>query len=242
MELPEWLYCALSRKQMRQAIARHMIKFHSRNPLLFTEHLQKLRRQRKPQSIIIRVAARAAIEAGTHFEPTDNGYYADQLSIEYISCNKLPGRYEKLQRIDGAGGIVLRAKQEQEILLLLKREGDNMEWVLPKGRRKTGERRRQTALREVKEETGIAALKVKKFLGRVGYFVITGKQVVYKRVSYYLMRCGDPAGSLRVRTSEGFVEGQWVSLEDALLLTNPARAHTVLDRLLNKSRRAVTLV
>src|SRR5262249_25323100 len=159
-------------------------------------------------------------------------YSVDRISIEHFSCRKLPGRYEKLQRVDTAGGIVLRNGQEPEILLLLKREGDNMEWVLPKGRRKPGERRRQTALREVEEETGIDNLKVKKFLGREGYFVVNSKRVTYKRVSYYLMYCTDPDGSpLRVRTVEGFVEGRWVNLSEAMKLTNPTRNYSILDSL-----------
>src|SRR5262249_13330295 len=124
-----------------------------------------------------------------------------------------------------------------EILLLLKREGDNMEWVLPKGRRKPGERRRQAALREVQEETGIDALKVKKFLGREGYFVVNGKRVTYKRVSFYLMYCADPNGSLSVSAVEGFVEGRWVKPQEALHLTNPTRAYATLNSLVKRPKK-----
>jgi 8-oxo-dGTP pyrophosphatase MutT (NUDIX family) len=232
-ELPIWLYCALTRKQMRQAIAQKGLKSSNTHPLLLTENLQKLRRSRKKaQSVMIRIAARAAARAGSNFELYEGSYWVDRLSIEHFSCGKLSGRYQKLQRVDTAGGLVLRPNQEVEILLLLKREGDNMEWVLPKGRRKPGERRRQTALREVKEETGIAEIKVKKFLGREGYFVINSKRVTYKRVSYYLMYCANPVGEpLKVRTVEGFVEGRWVSLEEAMELTNPTRAYSILDTL-----------
>lgn len=226
---------------MKQAIAERALVSSPVSPLIFTEKIQQLRRRRKPKSILIRVAAHNAYFAGTNFEPNGKFYLADRLSLEHISCSKLPGRYPKLVRVDGAGGIVMRAKPyDQEVLLLLKSEGDNTGWVLPKGRRKPGERRRQTALREVQEETGIKSLKVKKYLGREGYFVLQNKRVIYKRISYYLMFCTDPNGSLRVHTDEGFIDGRWMKLPEALRLTNPTRAHTILNSLVvKKKKRAV---
>lgn len=230
-ELPAWLYCALTRKQMSDVIAHRVLKSGKKNPIKLTKTREQLRSFRKPRAILVRVAAQAAVQSGAHFEITKGGFLVDKVSLEYLSCSKLTGHYEKLQRIDGAGGVVLRDKQEQTILLLLKREGKNLDWVLPKGKRERGETRRQTALREVEEETGITSLKVKKFLSREGYFVITKQQVIYKHVSYYLMYSLDPSGTLNVKEKEGFIDGQWVKLDQALLLTNPTRAHITLGRL-----------
>jgi 8-oxo-dGTP pyrophosphatase MutT (NUDIX family) len=180
---------------------------------------------------LVKVASGAASKAGIHFEPIKGGYHVGQIPLSYLSCDKVPGRYEKLSRIDCAGGIVLRTKQNPEVLLLLKNEGDQFDWVLPKGRRKPGESRQEAALREVQEETGLTALKIKKFLGREGYFVVSNKTVTYKRISYYLMYSLDPNVSLNVRTREGFVDGNWVEIPEAISLTNPTRAHNILGHL-----------
>ena len=51
-----------------------------------------------------------------------------------------------------AGGVVLVGNA---ILLLKKYNGD---WVLPKGKVEPGETHEETALREVKEETGVKAV------------------------------------------------------------------------------------
>ncbi|KAF0249894.1 MAG: AP4A hydrolase [bacterium] len=199
--------------------------------MILAKTRQQLQQTRKTRTTLVRIAAQAAAEAGMHFEPIKGGYHVSKLPLQYISCSKLSGRYEKLLRIDCAGGIVLRTKQDPEILLLLKAEGDQLDWVLPKGRRKAGETRQQTALREVQEETGLTALKIKKFLGREGYFVVSNKNVSYKRISYYLMYSLDPNVSLNVQEREGFIDGQWVELPEALSLTNPTRAHNILTRL-----------
>ncbi|MBI4851420.1 MAG: NUDIX domain-containing protein [Acidobacteria bacterium] len=229
-KLPIWLYCALTRKQLTDAIASRVLRSSVTAPLILTKTRQQLQQVRKPRTILVRVAAQAAAQAGAIFESIKGGYHTSKLSLQYISCSKLSGRYQKLTRVDCAGGIVLRTKQDPEILLLLKAEGDQLDWVLPKGRRKAGENRQQTAIREVQEETGLTALKIKKFLGREGYFVVSNKSVSYKRISYYLMYSLEP-NSLSVQEREGFIDGRWVNIADALSLTNPTRAHNILNRL-----------
>lgn len=221
----------MTRKQLNSAISTRVLHSSVTAPLILAKTRQQLQRSRKARTTLVRVAAQAAAEDGMHFEPIKGGYHVNKLPLQYISCSKLSGRYQKLSRIDCAGGIVLRAKEDPEIFLLLKAEGDQLDWVLPKGRRKTGENRQQTALREVQEETGLTALKIKKFLGREGYFVVSNKNVSYKRITYYLMYNLDPSVSPSVQEREGFVDGRWVKLPEALLLTNPTRAHNVLNRL-----------
>ena len=54
--------------------------------------------------------------------------------------------------IKAGGGLVMNAKGE---VLLIFRRGS---WDLPKGKKEKGEKRKQTALREVQEETGIQNL------------------------------------------------------------------------------------
>ena len=56
-----------------------------------------------------------------------------------------------------AGGVIYRcrASRQIEVALIAHRKGES--WRLPKGRTEPGETLRETALREVREETGLCA-------------------------------------------------------------------------------------
>lgn len=233
--LPVWLYCTLTRKQMLEGFARGMIRSSVSLPLILAKSQQAITACRKPRAITVKVATLAAVSSGANFQPIRGGYHANQIPLEAISCTKLPGRYEKLHRIEGAGGIVIRAKQE--ILLLLKAEGEQLDWVLPKGRRKRGESRQEAALRETLEETGLKQVKIKKFLGHEGYFIFSNKHVTYKRIGYYLMYCSDVNSAVYPEHREGFIDGRWVDLAQALTLTTETRAHSMLQRAMEEMRR-----
>ena len=61
-------------------------------------------------------------------------------------------------------------------------------WALPKGKIDPGERPEETALREVREETGVEGALVEK-LGDVRYtYTRRGGERVFKVVSFYLLR------------------------------------------------------
>jgi len=59
--------------------------------------------------------------------------------------------------IEGSGGVVERDTPGGPLVAIIYRERYGPEWALPKGKRQPGETWQQTALREVKEETGIDA-------------------------------------------------------------------------------------
>jgi len=82
------------------------------------------------------------------------------------------------------GGVVIfRGK----ILLLYKNINGKYEgWVLPKGTVEPGEEYKETALREVKEETGANAT-IMKFVGTSDYTFQVPDDIVNKQVHWYLM-------------------------------------------------------
>lgn len=82
------------------------------------------------------------------------------------------------------GGVVIfRGK----ILLLYKNFRNKYEgWVLPKGTVEEGEEYKQTALREVKEESGTDA-EIIKYIGRSQYTFNVPDGMVDKEVHWYLM-------------------------------------------------------
>ena len=82
------------------------------------------------------------------------------------------------------GGVVIfRGK----ILLLYKNYKNKYEgWVLPKGTVEAGEEFKETALREVKEETGVDA-SIVKYVGKSQYNFTVPEDMVNKEVHWYLM-------------------------------------------------------
>ena len=91
-------------------------------------------------------------------------------------------------------------------------------WALPKGLVDAGERPEQTALREVREETGVEAALVGK-LGDIKYVYTrswAGSERVFKVVSFYLLRyesgkVGEIAPEMRIEVRRV----EWIALEDA---------------------------
>ena len=82
------------------------------------------------------------------------------------------------------GGIVI---YKWKILLLYKNQnGRYMGWVLPKGTVEEGETYRQTALREVKEESGANA-SIIKYVGTSHYSFNIPEDIVEKEAHWYLM-------------------------------------------------------
>ena len=81
------------------------------------------------------------------------------------------------------GVIIYRGK----ILLLYKNFRNKYEgWVLPKGTVEEGETFEQTALREVKEESGVKA-EIVKYIGKSEYDFHVANDTVEKEVHWYLM-------------------------------------------------------
>jgi 8-oxo-dGTP pyrophosphatase MutT (NUDIX family) len=88
-----------------------------------------------------------------------------------------------------AGGVVYRRSDEGVELVLAARRtrrGD-LAWGLPKGLVEPDETREQTAVREVREETGIEA-DVQASLGAIRYFYVWEGVRVRKEVHFFLMR------------------------------------------------------
>lgn len=82
------------------------------------------------------------------------------------------------------GGVVI---YKWKILLLYKNQnGRYMGWVLPKGTVEEGETFKETALREVKEESG-ADGEIIKYVGKTQYVFQGSDDTVNKTVHWYLM-------------------------------------------------------
>ena len=123
---------------------------------------------------------------------------------------------KKPVKYQAAGGVVVNAKGDRVLLLLRPhRPGPDgqPEVRLPKGHIEPGESRRETALREVREEAGLGELEIVADLGHQTIeFDWQGRHYVRDEF-YFLMRL--PAGAT-VAPPEDQFERLWLPWDEAL--------------------------
>jgi 8-oxo-dGTP diphosphatase len=78
-------------------------------------------------------------------------------------------RQDQAEVVEAAGGVLWRETSSGRKLAIIHRKRYD-DWSLPKGKRESGERWEETALREVREETGCRP-KLGKFIGSASYVI-----------------------------------------------------------------------
>lgn len=130
-----------------------------------------------------------------------------------------------------AGGVVYK-RTENGLEVLICKDAGYHRWVLPKGLVNPGETFEQTAVREVREETGVHARLIVT-LGDPEQYVYTARGVrVYKSVHYFLLEY--ESGTIDDHDHE-MEDVRWVTFEVALQMLAYDGAKNVL-------RRAKTLI
>ena len=121
-------------------------------------------------------------------------------------ANRVPVRIER-----SAGGVVVRLVAGGWHALLIRDPGGN--WSLPKGHIEEGETLRDTAAREVEEETGIRPDAVGPRLDTVDWLFRRRSGLVHKYCTFFLMR--SRSGRPTPQRSEGISACEWFPLPDA---------------------------
>ena len=115
-----------------------------------------------------------------------------------------------------AGGVVWRRTAAGDIEVVLCGRQSDGSWALPKGTPDPGETLKETALREVREETGLV-VKPTDNLGTIDYW-FTMKGVRYhKQVFHWLM---EVVGGDIAEHDHEFDEVAWVPLAKAIEMVN----------------------
>ena len=89
-----------------------------------------------------------------------------------------------------AGGIVFKRVKTHNLLWLLAQHSQHKGWVFPKGLigdNIKGEKSEETAVREVKEETGVEGKIIKKLPNPATYWYVWQGDKRFKTVYYFLM-------------------------------------------------------
>jgi 8-oxo-dGTP pyrophosphatase MutT (NUDIX family) len=121
-----------------------------------------------------------------------------------------------VKREFSAGGVLVRRMAGREWVAAIRPGGkpDGV-WALPKGLIGRGEGAEATALREVAEETGLAATPIAK-LGDVRYVYTWRGERVFKVVSFFLLRYrGGRIDDVPARFRREVEEARWLPLEEA---------------------------
>jgi len=113
-----------------------------------------------------------------------------------------------------AGGVVVRRLRGDWHVAAI-RPGGKTVWALPKGLIAPGEDPAATAVREVKEETGVDGRLVEK-LGDVRYVYTWEGERVFKVVSFYLFRyTGGRLGEIPPEHAHEVDATRWLPLDEA---------------------------
>jgi 8-oxo-dGTP pyrophosphatase MutT (NUDIX family) len=116
--------------------------------------------------------------------------------------------------IKAGGGLVINPFGK--VLLIFRRSV----WDLPKGKQDPGESLAETAIREVREETGLTDLKIVEKMGNGYHCYMMSKQRTLKRTRWYLMQSQAP-DKLILQKEEGIQDAAWFDPRELPKLTMP---------------------
>jgi 8-oxo-dGTP pyrophosphatase MutT (NUDIX family) len=131
----------------------------------------------------------------------------------------------RTEKATSAGGVVFRVTEGVRDVLLCGRSSDGL-WALPKGTPEPGETLEQTALREVREETGVE-VEPDGVVGEIKYWFSRPREGVRynKTVRHYLLH---PIGGDPSLHDDEFDEVRWFPVQEALKLMTYANEVRIL--------------
>lgn len=113
-----------------------------------------------------------------------------------------------------AGGVIFRRTRDGKDVEILLIQDAKDRWTIPKGHIEEGETAKQTAEREVKEETGLRQVKVLNWLGKINFRYRRQTSLVLMTTEIFLIRALGDTDALQ---AEEWMNGiKWFASNEAL--------------------------
>lgn len=149
-------------------------------------------------------------------------------TVSYERDTPKTGGIAMVEATSCGGVVIFRGK----LLLLYKNYKNKYEgWVLPKGTVEEGEEYKETAIREVHEESGVDA-SIIKYVGKSQYTFNTPQNTVLKDVHWYLMM-SDSYYS-KPQREEFFMDSGYYKFHEAYHMLKFANEKQILERAYNE--------
>lgn len=137
-------------------------------------------------------------------------------------------RHLPVQDAVSGGGVVWRRGRSGDVEVVLCGRRSDRVWSLPKGTPDPGETMEQTAVREVREETGLD-VRVGQSLGSINYWFTAEGVRFHKQVHHWLM---EPVGGDVANHDHEFDDVEWVPIGQARGMLTYRDERRVLDEAL----------
>lgn len=103
---------------------------------------------------------------------------------------------QEIVREPTAGGIIFRRGKKDGVEILLIQDAKDR-WTIPKGHIEKGETARETAEREIREETGLQKMNVMNWLGKIHFRYRRQQSLVLMTTQIYLVKAEGETDKLK---------------------------------------------
>ena len=159
--------------------------------------------------------------------PPDEVFYepdiVERLSMTSVKYRKINCIYEK-----SCGAVIYRINEKNDVRILLVKNHNGKCWTFPKGHIEMGENEQQTALREIKEETGLSVEIIPGFRQTSSYRPF-GK--IRKTAVFFLAKADKSIVSMQPSEIDYYL---WVSIDEAMRMCRHENDTNILKEVRKK--------